>query len=236
MKKIFNLHLVISEQGKIAATYRKVHLFDAPVTGLQESKTTAPGDELIIVDMGFARVGLAVCYDLRFPAMFGAMRSVNATANDATYSMDGSVDNSAEIFLIPAAFTVKTGKAHWDILLRARAIENQCYVVAAAQIGRHNEHRESYGRSLIIDCWGEVIAAAEAHDPDVNIVSSATTVSLSSFSVDCPGSTNITSDILKGKELGGRICVAPFNRSYLRSVRRGMPVLVSYLRFTFFLV
>ena len=96
---------------------RQIHLFDAPSANLRESSTTAAGDAPVVVDMGFARVGLSVCYDLRFPELYAHMRN----------------HMGADVFLIPSAFTVRTGAAHWEVLMRARAIENQCVVVAAAQ-------------------------------------------------------------------------------------------------------
>ena len=97
----------------------QIHLFDAPSANLMESNTTAPGDQPMVVDMGFAKVGLSICYDVRFPELYAHMRN----------------NMGADVFLIPSAFTVRTGAAHWEVLLRSRAIENQCVVVAAAQYG-----------------------------------------------------------------------------------------------------
>ncbi|CAM9154440.1 unnamed protein product, partial [Ectocarpus fasciculatus] len=138
--KISNAHVIIAPDGAVKAIYRKIHLFDAPSANLMESKTTAPGDEPMVVDMGFAKVGLSVCYDLRFPELYAHMRN----------------NMGADVFLIPSAFTVRTGAAHWEVLLRSRAIENQCVVVAPAQYGSHNEHRTSYGHTMIVDPWGTV--------------------------------------------------------------------------------
>ncbi|MEM9493476.1 MAG: carbon-nitrogen hydrolase family protein, partial [Myxococcota bacterium] len=131
--------------GEIAALYRKIHLFDIDIPGravLRESATTAPGSSLVSVETPLARIGLSVCYDLRFPELYREL----------------TVRHGAQILVVPAAFTAYTGAAHWHTLLRSRAIENQCYVIAAGQFGRHNEKRESYGHSLVIDPWGEIVA------------------------------------------------------------------------------
>lgn len=129
--------------GQQVARYDKIHLFDATVedgTGsYQESKYTKPGSELTVVDTPFGCLGLAVCYDLRFPEMFRALR-----------------ERGAEVIVLPSAFTKVTGKAHWQPLLQARAIENQCYVVAPNQGGVHPDGRETWGHSMIVDPWGKV--------------------------------------------------------------------------------
>lgn len=136
--------LLFNDQGQLVARYDKAHLFDVQVVGSQEryaeSATIAPGNRYVVADTPFGRLGLAVCYDLRFPEQFRAM-----------------VDQGMEILALPAAFTAATGAAHWEVLLRARAIENQCYVIAAAQGGRHANGRETFGDSLIIDPWGLVM-------------------------------------------------------------------------------
>jgi deaminated glutathione amidase len=108
------------------------------------SRVLVPGNEIVCVDMGFAIVGLTVCFDLRFPSLFQALRYGSMTRP------------GADIILVPSAFTVPTGQAHWEILLRARAIETQCLIIAAAQAGQHNQKRSSYGHSMIIDAWGTV--------------------------------------------------------------------------------
>lgn len=135
--------LLIDPQGEIAAHYRKIHLFDVQVedaTGQYlESRYTQAGDELVVVDTPFGRLGMAVCYDLRFAGMFQAM---------------GDLD----VLVLPSAFTHKTGEAHWEPLLRARAIEKQCYVIAANQGGEHANGRQTYGHSCIISPWGEILA------------------------------------------------------------------------------
>uniref|UniRef100_A0A674GPX6 Nitrilase 1 n=1 Tax=Taeniopygia guttata TaxID=59729 RepID=A0A674GPX6_TAEGU len=131
--------------GALVAAYRKLHLFDAALPGapaLSESSFTNPGRELLPpIDTPVGKLGLAVCYDLRFPELAQALRGAGA-----------------QILTYPSAFTVTTGAAHWEVLLRARAIECQCYVVAAAQSGRHNASRASFGHSLVADPWGTVVA------------------------------------------------------------------------------
>lgn len=144
-KKVLNTHVIIDDSGEIKSTYSKTHLFDLDIPGkvrLCESDYTVPGDAMvspIVTPVG--RVGLTICYDLRFPEMSTALAK-----------------QGAEILTYPSAFTVPTGMAHWEVLLRSRAIETQCYVVAAAQTGKHNEKRQSYGHAMIIDPWGAVIA------------------------------------------------------------------------------
>ncbi len=136
--------LLYDDQGRRVARYDKVHLFDVQVVGsaerYAESATIAPGDRYVVADTPLGQLGLAVCYDLRFPEQFRAL-----------------VDRGMEILALPAAFTAPTGLAHWETLLRARAIENQCYVIASAQGGKHANGRETYGDSLIIDPWGVVL-------------------------------------------------------------------------------
>lgn len=136
--------LLFDDQGRQVARYDKVHLFDVQVVGSREcyaeSATIEPGNQYVVVDTPFGRLGLAVCYDVRFPEQFRAM-----------------ADEGMEIMALPAAFTATTGAAHWEVLLRARAIENQCYVIAAAQGGRHSNGRETFGDSLLIDPWGLIL-------------------------------------------------------------------------------
>lgn len=145
--------LLFDDQGRQVARYDKVHLFDVQVVGsaerYAESATIEPGDRYVVAETPVGRLGLAVCYDLRFPEQFRAL-----------------VERGAELLALPAAFTAPTGAAHWETLLRARAIENQCYVIAAAQGGRHANGRETYGDSLIADPWG-VILNRWAHGPGV---------------------------------------------------------------------
>jgi predicted amidohydrolase len=143
-KRTFNTAVVVDPSGAVAARYRKIHLFDVDIPGvatLRESDATAPGDELLVVDIAGAPVGVTICYDVRFPELYRRLVK----------------DRGAEVLLVPAAFTARTGAVHWDILLRARAIEDQSWVVAPAQWGRHNEKRESFGHTLISDPWGTVV-------------------------------------------------------------------------------
>ncbi len=136
--------LLFNDQGQRVARYDKIHLFDVQVVGstehYAESATIAPGDRCVVTTTPLGQLGLAVCYDLRFPEQFRAM-----------------ADQGMEIMALPAAFTAATGQAHWETLLRARAIENQCYVIAAAQGGKHANGRDTYGDSLIIDPWGVIL-------------------------------------------------------------------------------
>mmetsp|Transcript_1410 Transcript_1410/g.1919 ORF Transcript_1410/g.1919 Transcript_1410/m.1919 type:complete len:335 (+) Transcript_1410:254-1258(+) len=151
-KKIYNSHIIIDNLGKIVKTYRKLHMFDVQVPNgpmLMESRFTEAGKEIALVSTPFGKLGLSTCYDVRFPDMYMELAS-----------------KGAEIILVPSAFTVFTGRSHWEILLRARAIETQCYVLAAAQVGKHHNNRASYGHSLIIDPWGGIMAGAGGEEKD----------------------------------------------------------------------
>lgn len=146
--RAYNTALVVAPTGAIHTTYRKIHLFDVAIPGkaeFRESASTAPGSELAVADTELARLGLTICYDLRFPELYREL----------------ALGRGAELLFVPAAFTAHTGAAHWHTLLRARAIENQCYVIAPAQAGRHNERRETYGHALVIDPWGKILAEVE---------------------------------------------------------------------------
>ena len=135
--------LLYDDQGKRVARYDKIHLFDVVVgsdENYTESQTIESGDQAVVVDTPFGRLGLAVCYDLRFPELFRTL-----------------VDQGVEVIALPSAFTGITGKAHWEVLVRARAIENLCYVLAAGQGGYHVNGRETYGHSMIVDPWGQVM-------------------------------------------------------------------------------
>ena len=143
---VYNTSLLFDRDGAIVATYRKIHLYDVELTGnvsARESATVSPGCEIVTADIEGHRAGLSICYDLRFPELYRAL------------ALDG-----AEILCVPAAFTMFTGKDHWEILLRARAIENQCFVIACGQTGKHEPNNTCYGRSMIIDPWGTVLATA----------------------------------------------------------------------------
>jgi predicted amidohydrolase len=140
----YNTTLLFGPSGERVASYRKMHLFDIDLPGLEhlkESKATSPGTEVVVADAGFAKLGLSICYDLRFPEYYRALSA-----------------QGAEVLLVPSAFTDRTGRDHWEVLLRARAIENLCYVMAPAQWGKHGGNRASYGHALIVDPWGAVIA------------------------------------------------------------------------------
>ncbi|XP_070557901.1 deaminated glutathione amidase-like [Ptychodera flava] len=144
-KRLFNSHVVVDNHGDIAAVYDKTHLFDIDIKGhvrLKESDFTIPGSEIAPpIDSPVGKIGLATCYDLRFPEMSIAL-----------------ANQGAQILTYPSAFTATTGAAHWEVLLRSRAIEMQCYIVAAAQTGRHHEKRTSYGHSMVVDPWGCIVA------------------------------------------------------------------------------
>jgi deaminated glutathione amidase len=145
VSRTYNTAVVLSPEGELRETYRKIHRFDVDIPGgatLRESDTTAAGSELVVSETPLGRVGLSICYDVRFPELY----------------RDLVVRKAAQVIVVPAAFTAHTGKAHWHTLLRARAVENQCFLIAAAQWGKHNDKRESYGHSMIIDPWGTVLA------------------------------------------------------------------------------
>jgi predicted amidohydrolase len=140
----YNTSVLVDPQGSIAATYRKVHLFDVSLpdgTSARESASSTAGTDAVTADVASTRVGLSICYDVRFPELYRRL-----------------VDQGARVVTVPAAFTLTTGKDHWHALLRARAIENQVYLLAPAQHGKHPGGRQTYGKSLIVDPWGGVIA------------------------------------------------------------------------------
>jgi deaminated glutathione amidase len=142
--KVYNASVHVSDDGSVAAVYRKIHLFDVELadgTVVRESDTIVPGEDVVVTDAPFGKLGLSICYDLRFPELYRAL-----------------VDRGAIALTVPAAFTLHTGKDHWHVLLRARAIEAQSYVLAAAQTGHHFGMRRSYGHALIADPWGTVLA------------------------------------------------------------------------------
>lgn len=144
--KFYNTTLVFDRSGDLVARYRKIHLFDVDLEGqasFRESDTIEPGEEIVTFDVDGVRVGLAICYDLRFPELFRLLAL-----------------RGAEVIMLPAAFTMMTGKDHWEPLIRARAIENTVFMVAAAQVGPHRPERLCYGRSMAVDPWGVVLAQA----------------------------------------------------------------------------
>jgi len=151
--KVANRAFLFSPRGRLAATYDKIHMFDVDLDNgesWRESATYEPGREAVVAELPFGRLGLAVCYDLRFPQLFRAE------------AMAG-----AEILTVPAAFTRQTGEAHWHALLRARAIENGAFVIAAAQGGTHEDGRETFGHAMIVDPWGRIVAEADHDSPGI---------------------------------------------------------------------
>ncbi len=146
-QKVHNAHIIINNHGELVANYRKIHLFSANLpdnTSYNENRMVVAGNELVLVNTPFFTAGLSICYDLRFAHLFWALRQAGA-----------------QVIIVPAAFTELTGKAHWEVLLRARAIETQSYILAAAQIGEHNSRRKTYGHAMIIDPWGYILAQCE---------------------------------------------------------------------------
>jgi predicted amidohydrolase len=143
-EKAANRSFLIDRKGDIAARYDKIHMFDVDLAGgesYRESNNYRAGDLAVVADLPWGRLGLTVCYDLRFPALYRALAEAGAS-----------------FLAIPSAFTRQTGEAHWHVLQRARAIENGCFVIAAAQGGRHENGRDTFGHSLVVDPWGKVIA------------------------------------------------------------------------------
>jgi len=145
-RRVFNTSVLVSADGEIAAVYRKIHLFDVDLgeSGggvYRESAFTVPGEEVVVAEAAFGRVGLSVCYDVRFPELYRRM-----------------AERGADWITVPSAFAPETGKVHWEVLLRARAIENQAFVLAPAQCGRHSPDRASHGHSLVVDPWGRILA------------------------------------------------------------------------------
>jgi len=144
--RCFNTSVLFGPEGSRLAVYRKIHLFDVDVPGgvsFRESETIVPGDEVVVVPTILATIGLSICYDLRFGGLYRSL-----------------VAKGADLIAIPSAFTAATGKAHWEVLLRARAIETQCHVFAPAQWGRHDDGglKESHGQAMIVDPWGQILA------------------------------------------------------------------------------
>lgn len=151
--KVRAASIVYDQNGDLINRYDKIHLFDVTISETEvyrESDTTQPGNRIVVIDTPFGKLGLSVCYDLRFPELFRIM-----------------FNQGAEIICVPSAFTVKTGEAHWETLLRSRAIENFCYVIGAAQGGKHSSGRSTYGNSLIVEPWGIVTSRIEGTQPGV---------------------------------------------------------------------
>ncbi|MCL9780543.1 carbon-nitrogen hydrolase family protein [Vibrio sp. S4M6] len=153
---VYTTQLVFDNHGTLACHYNKLHMFDVDVADqhqrYRESDTFTPGGEIKLSDSPIGSLGLTICYDLRFPHLYAELANMGA-----------------QVILVPAAFTEVTGKAHWEILLRARAIETQCWVVAANQVGQHPGGRSTWGHSMVINPWGEVVAQLESK-PDSVVV------------------------------------------------------------------
>ena len=146
--KAANRSFLIDRRGDVVARYDKIHMFDVDLAdgeSYRESRNYRAGELAVVADLPWGRLGVTVCYDLRFPALYRALAEAGAS-----------------FFAIPAAFTKQTGEAHWHVLMRARAIENGCFVFAAAQGGKHENGRETFGHSLVVDPWGQIIAEAGA--------------------------------------------------------------------------
>jgi deaminated glutathione amidase len=152
-ERAVNRSFLIAPDGTVLASYDKIHMFDIDLPGgesYRESANYQPGETAVIADLPWGRIGLTICYDVRFPALYRAL-----------------AESGASFLTVPSAFTVRTGEAHWHTLLRARAIENGCFVFAAAQAGTHESKRQSYGHSLIIDPWGTILAEGSATETGV---------------------------------------------------------------------
>ncbi|HVO09929.1 MAG TPA: carbon-nitrogen hydrolase family protein [Vicinamibacteria bacterium] len=142
--RVRNTSVLLGPDGRALAVYRKIHLFDIDLPGmehLKESRSVLPGEEVVVADTEAGRLGLSICYDLRFPELYRALAR-----------------RGARVLCVPSAFTERTGKAHWELLLRARAVENLAYVFAPAQVGQHGGGRASHGQAMIVDPWGVVLA------------------------------------------------------------------------------
>lgn len=152
--RFVNVSYLYNREGRIAGRYEKIHLFDIGIKGrleVRESTHIRPGKRLVCARLGNIKAGLSICYDLRFPELYRGLASMGA-----------------QLIFVPANFTFETGKAHWDLLLRARAVENQAFVIAPAQVGRHpGNHILSFGRSLIVDPWGRVLARGDGRSEGV---------------------------------------------------------------------
>lgn len=153
-RRVYAVSHVFDNKGQLVASYQKIHLFDVQLMAngesYTESDTIMSGDSPLVFDSPFGRIGIAICYDVRFPELFREL-----------------IEQGAEILLVPAAFTALTGKAHWEVLLRSRAIENLAYVVAAAQGGYHVNGRATYGHSMIVDPWGSIVGELRSNNPGV---------------------------------------------------------------------
>ncbi len=172
-ERLYNTSTFFDPSGEMIAVYRKIHLFDvrAPDREYVESRTIAPGRQIVTAKAGPATLGLSVCYDLRFPELYRLLTL-----------------RGAEILAVPAAFTLQTGKDHWELLLRARAVENQAYVIAPAQWGQKADGRWTYGRSMVVDPWGTVLATHP--DRDGHAIATLDLDYLDRFRTDFPALAN----------------------------------------------
>jgi predicted amidohydrolase len=151
--KIANRSFLFAPQGSVAARYDKIHMFDVELPGgesYRESRNFAPGRTAVLADLPWGVLGLTICYDVRFPGLYRALAKAGA-----------------DFIAVPSAFTVPTGQAHWHTLLRARAIEAQCFIFAAAQAGEHENGRRTFGHSLVVSPWGEILAEGDGVHPSV---------------------------------------------------------------------
>lgn len=142
--RVYNTSVLLGPDGATMASYRKIHLFDIDLPGmehLKESKAVRPGTEVVVADAAFGKLGLSICYDVRFPELYRALSR-----------------SGARVLAVPSAFTDRTGRDHWEVLLRARAIENLAFVFAPAQVGIHGKGRASHGHAMIVDPWGRILA------------------------------------------------------------------------------
>jgi len=178
-RKAFNTSVFLNPQGAIIAKYRKIHLFDIKIKGesfYRESATMNSGTKVVTISTDFAKLGFSICYDLRFPELYRKL------------TIQG-----AQIIFIPAAFTLQTGKDHWEVLIRARAIENQVYIIAPAQTGSHPPGEKCYGKSMIVDPWGIVIA--KASDKEMIIYSEIDLLYQNKVRKEIPSLSHIRKDI-----------------------------------------
>ena len=153
INKVRAASLVFNNKGNCVARYDKIHLFDVTISEnekYKESETTEPGTEIVVVDTPFGKLGLGICFDVRFPELFRCLS-----------------EKGAEIIALPSAFTISTGQAHWELLARSRAVENFCYVVGACQGGTHSNGRKTYGNSIIVEPWGNIAAKKEGVESGV---------------------------------------------------------------------
>eukprot|EP01125_Pyxidicula_operculata_P012556 TRINITY_DN4125_c0_g1_i2.p1 TRINITY_DN4125_c0_g1~~TRINITY_DN4125_c0_g1_i2.p1 ORF type:complete len:218 (+),score=37.11 TRINITY_DN4125_c0_g1_i2:704-1357(+) len=203
--KAYSSCIMYNDKGIPVGRYDKIHLFDVVVSENEkylESSTSIPGStsdkNIVVVDSPVGKLGLSVCYDIRFPELYRKQRRLGAN-----------------VLLIPSAFTQKTGEAHWLTLCKARAIENQCYVVAAAQHGLHNIGRRTYGHTLIIDPWGQEVAILNENKQQSNTTTATTSGILL---LDRDDGTEVENEAIEG------VVYSKINHEYINQVRKQMPI------------